>query len=159
MKTDTGELTIKVTTMYILSKALKPLPDKFHGLIDIEERYRKRYLDLIMNESSKQVFLTRTKIINAMRLFLTNLNSIEVETPILQPLYGGTIAKPFMTKHNSLDMNLYLRIAPELYLKRLIVGGFESVFEIGKVFRNEGLSTKHNPEFTMLELYIAYFDL
>ncbi|MCX7918003.1 MAG: lysine--tRNA ligase [bacterium] len=157
-KTHTGEITIRVSSYTLLAKALLPLPEKWHGLKDIETRYRQRYLDLICNESVRQTFLIRTKIIAAIREFLDTRGYLEVETPMMQPLFGGATAKPFKTFHNALSLPLYLRIAPELYLKRLVVGGFEKVYEINRNFRNEGISTKHNPEFTMLELYTAYFD-
>lgn len=157
-RTRTGELTIKVVKFEILAKSLLPLPEKFHGLKDKELRYRKRYLDLIVNENVKITFETRARIIKEIRNFLDQLGFIEVETPILHPIPGGARAKPFMTHHNVLDMDLYLRIAPELYLKRLLVAGFEKVYELNKNFRNEGISIKHNPEFTMLELYAAYED-
>ncbi|MGM5480689.1 MAG: lysine--tRNA ligase [Nanobdellota archaeon] len=156
--TKTGEITIHVKSFKILSKALRPLPEKYHGLKDTELKYRKRYLDLITNQDSKKVFEQRSKILHEVRSFLQEKGFLEVETPILQPLYGGAAAKPFITHHNELDMPLYLRISPELYLKRLIVGGFEKVFDINKNFRNEGIDTTHNPEFTMLELYQAYAD-
>jgi len=158
-KTNVGELSVKVTNYTPLVKALRPLPEKFHGLTDIEERYRRRYVDLIMNEESKNTFITRTKVISAMRRYLDNLGYLEVETPILHTTLGGAAARPFTTHHNALDMPLYLRIAPELYLKRLLVGGLEQVYEINRNFRNEGISTRHNPEFTMMELYQAYGDM
>lgn len=157
-KTKTGELSIRATELRLLTKALRPLPEKFHGLTDQETRYRQRYLDLIVNEKSRQTFLARTKTINAIRHFLNKREFLEVETPMMQPMAGGAAARPFVTKHNALDMQLFLRIAPELYLKRLVVGGFEKVFEINRSFRNEGISTRHNPEFTMLEFYWAYAD-
>ncbi len=157
-KTKTGELTIRASKFRILNKTLSALPEKWHGLKDIEIRYRRRYVDLIVNESVKQTFITRAKIIESIREFLRSREFIEVETPMMQPLAGGASAKPFKTHHNALDMPLYLRIAPELYLKRLVVGGMERVFEINRNFRNEGVSTKHNPEFTMLEFYHAYAD-
>jgi len=157
-KTRTGELSIRVDTLRLLVKSLRPLPDKWHGLADTETRYRQRYVDLIVNESSRNVFRTRTRIVRFLRDFLDALDFIEVETPMMQPLAGGAAAKPFVTHHNALDIDMYLRIAPELYLKRLVVGGFERVYEINRNFRNEGLSTRHNPEFTMLELYLAYAD-
>jgi len=157
-KTDKGELSVKVESLRLLTKALRPLPEKFQGLSDQETRYRQRYLDLIMNEASRLTFRTRTRIINYIRLFLTERDFFEVETPMMQAIPGGAAARPFSTYHNALDMDLYLRIAPELYLKRLVVGGFERVFEINRNFRNEGLSTRHNPEFTMLEFYQAYAD-
>ena len=156
MKTKMGELSIRVTELTHLSKALRPLPEKFHGLKDIEERYRRRYVDLIMNQNSRDTFILRSKIITIIRELLDNRGYVEVETPILHPILGGAAARPFETHHNTLDMPFYLRIAPELYLKRLIVGGFDGVYEIGRTFRNEGMSIKHNPEFTMLELYQAY---
>ncbi len=158
-KTQVGELSIKATKYTHLSKALRPLPEKFHGLQDIEERYRRRYLDLITNKKSFDTFIMRAKIIKGIRNYLDGLNFLEVETPILHQILGGAAARPFKTHHNTLDMPLYLRIAPELHLKRLIVGGLEAVYEIGKNFRNEGMSPKHNPEFTMLELYLAYSDM
>lgn len=158
-KTKVGELSIKAKEYYHLSKALRPLPDKYHGLTDIEERYRRRYVDLIMNEESKSTFIKRSQIIQSMRDFLTSKGYLEVETPILQTILGGAAARPFTTHHNTLDIDMYLRIAPELYLKRLIVGGLEGVFEIGRLFRNEGISIKHNPEFTTMELYVAYSDM
>jgi len=158
-KTNVGELSIQVTEYTPLTKALRPLPEKFHGLTDIEERYRRRYVDLIMSEESRQTFVTRTKIISAMRRYLDNLGYLEVETPILHTTLGGAAARPFTTHHNALDIPLYLRIAPELYLKRLLVGGLEQVYEINRNFRNEGISTRHNPEFTMMELYQAYGDM
>jgi len=158
MKTRIQTLTLKVTAIKLLAKALKPLPEKYHGLVDVETRYRKRYLDLIMNQASKNVFIKRTQIINEMRNYLNKHNFLEVQTPILQPIHGGAIAKPFVTFHNSLNQKLYLRIATELYLKRLIIGGFNKVYEIGPIFRNEGISPKHNPEFYSLEAYWAYTD-
>ncbi|MCX7698584.1 MAG: lysine--tRNA ligase [Candidatus Goldbacteria bacterium] len=157
-RTRTGEMTLKVIKFDILTKSLLPMPEKFHGLKDKELRYRKRYLDLIVNEDVKKTFETRTKIIKEIRNFLDELGFIEVETPMLHPIPGGAKARPFITHHNVLDMDLYLRIAPELYLKRLLVAGFEKVYEINRNFRNEGISIKHNPEFTMLELYAAYED-
>ena len=157
-KTNTGELSIKVTEAVLLTKSLKPLPEKHQGLVDVEQRYRKRYLDLLVNEESREVFLARSKIISETRSYFDSSGFIEVETPMMHPIPGGAAAKPFVTHHNSLGMDLYLRIAPELYLKRLVVGGFEKVYEINRNFRNEGLSTKHNPEFTMLEFYTAYED-
>jgi len=156
MKTKMGELSIRVETFTHLSKALRPLPEKFHGLKDIEERYRRRYVDLITNNNSRETFILRSQIISMMRTLLNDRGYLEVETPILHPILGGASARPFVTHHNTLDMPFYLRIAPELYLKRLIVGGFDGVYEIGRTFRNEGMSIKHNPEFTMLELYQAY---
>lgn len=155
-KTKVGELSIRAENIRLLTKALRPLPEKFHGVVDQEVKYRQRYLDLIMNEQTRQTFLIRSKIINFIRQFLTDKNFLEVETPMMQAIPGGAAARPFKTHHNALDIDLYLRIAPELYLKRLVVGGFEKVFEINRNFRNEGLSTRHNPEFTMLEFYQAY---
>jgi lysyl-tRNA synthetase class 2 len=157
-KTRTGEVTVLVEDYAFLSKCLSPLPEKWHGLKDVEIRYRQRYLDLIANEEVKNIFITRNKIITLIRNYLNEREFLEVETPILQSIPGGAAAKPFITYHNALDMNLYLRIAPELYLKRLVVGGFEKVYEINKSFRNEGISTLHNPEFTMLEVYQSYVD-
>ncbi len=157
-RTDTGELSLHCEHIELLTKSLNPLPDKFHGLKDIEQRYRQRYVDLLSNEESRNVFITRTKIIKAIRQFFDNNDFMEVETPMLHPIPGGATAKPFSTHHNTLDMELYLRIAPELYLKRLIVGGFERVYEVNRNFRNEGLSTRHNPEFSMIEFYQAYAD-
>jgi lysyl-tRNA synthetase, class II len=156
--TKTGEKTIRAKDFVILAKSLRPLPEKWHGLVDKELRYRQRYLDLVCNPPVKEVFLKRTKIIGAIRKFLDDQGFIEVETPILQPIYGGASARPFKTHHNALDISLYLRIADELYLKRLIIGGFEKVYEFCKDFRNEGMDRNHNPEFSMLELYIAYAD-
>jgi lysyl-tRNA synthetase class 2 len=157
-RTKTGELTVMATEVRLLSKALRPLPDKYHGLADQETRYRQRYVDLIINESSRKVFRTRSAVVAYIRAFLDAQDYLEVETPMMQTTPGGAIARPFTTHHNALDMELYLRIAPELNLKRLIVGGFERVYEINRNFRNEGVSTQHNPEFTMLELYRAYAD-
>ncbi|HWJ06092.1 MAG TPA: lysine--tRNA ligase [Steroidobacteraceae bacterium] len=157
-KTRTGELSVKVEQLRLLVKSLRPLPDKWHGLADVEQRYRQRYVDLITSEESREVFRTRTRIVAFLRNFLDALDFMEVETPMLQVIPGGAVAKPFVTHHNALDVDMYLRIAPELYLKRLVVGGFERVYEINRNFRNEGLSTRHNPEFTMLELYQAYAD-
>ncbi|HSD70917.1 MAG TPA: lysine--tRNA ligase [Woeseiaceae bacterium] len=157
-KTQTGELTVMVQELRMLVKSLRPLPEKFHGLADQETRYRQRYVDLIMNAESREVFRTRSRIISYLRAFMDSQDYLEVETPMMQPLPGGALARPFKTHHNALDMTLYLRIAPELYLKRLVVGGFERVYEINRNFRNEGVSTQHNPEFTMLELYRAYAD-
>ncbi|MED0716291.1 MAG: lysine--tRNA ligase [Bacillaceae bacterium] len=157
-KTKVGELSVKATEFVLLTKALRPLPDKYHGLKDIEQRYRQRYLDLIMNPDSKNTFITRSKIIQSMRRYLDSHGYLEVETPMMHSIAGGAAARPFITHHNALDMPLYMRIAIELHLKRLIVGGLEKVYEIGRVFRNEGVSTRHNPEFTMLELYEAYAD-
>ena len=155
-KTNKGELSVKVETIRLLTKALRPLPEKFKGLTDQETRYRQRYLDLIMNDESRTTFQVRSKIITHIRQFLTDRDFLEVETPMMQVIPGGATARPFTTYHHALDMDLYLRIAPELYLKRLVVGGFERVFEINRNFRNEGLSTRHNPEFTMIEFYEAY---
>lgn len=156
--TKTGELTLRGVNFELVSKNVRPLPEKFHGLTDVETRYRQRYLDLIMNREVKDTFITRTKIINTIRAFLSEKGFLEVETPMMHPIVGGASARPFVTHHNTLDMELYLRIAPELYLKRLVVGGFDKVFEINRNFRNEGISTRHNPEFTMMELYQAYAD-
>ncbi len=155
-RTKTGELSVRAEQARLISKSLLPLPEKFHGLSDTETRYRQRYLDLIMNPESAQVFRTRTRIVQHVRDFMNSLGFLEVETPMMQPIPGGAAARPFITHHNTLDMQLYLRIAPELYLKRLVVGGFERVFEINRNFRNEGVSTRHNPEFTMMEFYQAY---
>lgn len=157
-RTKTGEITVRAQNFEILAKGLKPMPEKHHGLKDIETRYRKRYLDLLYNEESKQTFIHRAKIIKELRSFLDSQGFIEVDTPILQPIYGGAAAKPFVTHHNALDMQLYLRISDELYLKRLIVGGLEKVYEVCRNFRNEGIDTTHNPEFTMVEWYQAYAD-
>ncbi len=157
-RTKTGELTVRIKKLEVLSKALRPLPEKWHGLQNKELRYRRRYLDLIVNDDVREVFIKRSKIIETMRQFLLSHNFIEVETPILQPLYGGASARPFVTHHNALDIDLYLRIADELYLKRLVVGGLERVFEFSKDFRNEGMDKFHNPEFTMMECYAAYWD-
>ena len=159
MKTRTGELTVKCLEYTHLVKALKPLPEKFHGLTDIEERYRRRYVDLIMNEDSRRVAFTRPKIIKAIREYMDSIGFTEVETPILQPVLTGASARPFVTHHNALDMPFYLRIALELPLKRLLVGGMEAVYEIGRTFRNEGVDPRHNPEFTLMEAYLAYSDL
>ena len=157
-RTRTGELTVRVESLRLLVKSLRPLPDKWHGLADTEARYRQRYVDLIMNESSRAVFRKRTQLVRYLRDMLDAQGFMEVETPMMQPIPGGAAARPFVTHHNALDIDMYLRIAPELYLKRLVVGGFERVYEINRNFRNEGLSTRHNPEFTMLELYQAYAD-
>ncbi|MBE9540357.1 MAG: lysine--tRNA ligase, partial [Proteobacteria bacterium] len=157
-KSGKGDLYINIEQAQLLTKALRPLPDKFHGLSDQEIRYRQRYVDLIVNAESREVFRTRSKIIDFIRQYMKGLDFMEVETPMMQVIPGGAVAKPFVTHHNALDMDMYLRIAPELYLKRLVVGGFERVFEVNRSFRNEGLSTRHNPEFTMLEFYWAYAD-
>jgi lysyl-tRNA synthetase class 2 len=157
-RTKRGELSVKIDEFRIISKAIRPLPEKWHGLKDTEIRYRQRYLDLLSNEESREIFVIRSKIVSTMRRFLEDRGFLDVETPILQPLYGGAFAKPFTTFHNVLEETLYLRISDELYLKRLIIGGFERVYEIGKNFRNEGISAKHNPEFTMMECYQAYAD-
>jgi len=157
-KTKTGELSVKVDAVRLLTKALRPLPDKFHGLVDQEARYRQRYLDLIMNDVARRTFRARVDIVNYLRRFLNQRGFLEVETPMMQAIPGGATARPFATHHHALDMQLFLRVAPELYLKRLVVGGFERVYEINRNFRNEGLSTRHNPEFTMLEFYQAYAD-
>lgn len=157
-KTKAGELTIKAEEVRLLTKSLRPLPEKFHGLSDLETRYRQRYVDLIINEETRSRFRLRTRMVTYMRDFLNAMDFLEVETPMMQVLPGGALARPFVTHHNALNMELYLRVAPELFLKRLVVGGLERVYEINRNFRNEGLSTKHNPEFTMLELYLAYAD-
>ena len=157
-RTKTNELTIWASRLHFLSKCLLPLPEKWHGLTDVETRYRQRYLDLVVNPESRAVFETRSRVVSAIRAFMTARGYLEVETPMMQPLAGGALARPFVTHHNALDMQLYLRIAPELYLKRLTVGGIERVFEINRNFRNEGISTQHNPEFTMLEFYQTYSD-
>lgn len=157
-KTRTGELSLRVTELRLLAKALRPLPEKFHGLADQESKYRQRHIDLIMNEDARRVFHLRGRIIQEIRAFMVERGFLEVETPMMHPIPGGAAARPFVTHHNALDMQLYLRIAPELYLKRLVVGGFERVFEINRNFRNEGISTRHNPEFTMMEFYEAYRD-
>jgi lysyl-tRNA synthetase class 2 len=157
-RTKTGELSVRVERLRLLVKSLRPLPDKWHGLADTEARYRQRYVDLIMNEDSRAVFLKRTRLVRFLRDMLDALGFLEVETPMMQPIPGGAAARPFVTQHNALGIDMYLRIAPELYLKRLVVGGLERVYEINRNFRNEGLSTRHNPEFTMLELYQAYAD-
>ena len=155
-KTKTGELTVKASEVRLLSKNLRPLPDKFHGLTDIEAKYRQRYVDLIMNEDSRFTFVARSRMVQSIRNYMGAHGFLEVETPMMHPIPGGAAAKPFTTHHNALDMELFLRIAPELYLKRLVVGGFEKVFEVNRNFRNEGLSPRHNPEFTMMEFYEAY---
>jgi lysyl-tRNA synthetase class 2 len=157
-KTKTGELSVKCDAVRLLAKALRPLPEKFHGLTDTEQKYRQRYVDLITNPASRDVFIRRSQIVQAIREFFVARGFLEVETPMMHPIPGGAAARPFVTHHNALDMELYLRIAPELYLKRLVVGGLEKVFEINRNFRNEGMSTRHNPEFTMLEFYEAYRD-
>ena len=157
-RTRTGELSVHAEHLYFLAKALLPLPEKWHGLTDVEIRYRQRYLDLMVNEEARQVFERRARLIKALREFLESHGYVEVETPMMQPMAGGAMARPFVTHHNTLDMDLYLRIAPELYLKRLIVGGLDRVYEVNRNFRNEGISTQHNPEFTMLEFYQAYAD-
>lgn len=158
-KTKVGALALRIKTLQIVTKSLRPLPEKFHGLTDIETRYRQRYIDLIVNDVAKDRFLKRSKIITEIRSYLNNQEYLEVETPILQTTAGGAVAKPFITRHNTLDIDMYLRIAPELYLKRLIVGGMPRVYEIGRLFRNEGMSIKHNPEFTTIELYEAFGDM
>jgi lysyl-tRNA synthetase, class II len=157
-KTKTGELSVKVTELRLLTKSLRPLPEKFHGLTDQEVKYRQRYVDLIVNEETRATFIARSKVVAAIRNFMIGKDFLEVETPMLHPIPGGASAKPFMTHHNALDMQMFMRIAPELYLKRLVVGGFERVFEMNRNFRNEGLSVRHNPEFTMMEFYAAYTD-
>ena len=157
-KTKTGELSVRVSGLRLLTKSLRPLPDKFHGLADQEQKYRHRYVDLIMNEDTRRAFQVRSRLIQEIRAFMVGRGYLEVETPMMQPIPGGANAKPFVTHHNALDMQMFLRIAPELYLKRLVVGGFERVFEINRNFRNEGISTRHNPEFTMIEFYEAYRD-
>ncbi|TWI44081.1 lysyl-tRNA synthetase, class II [Pseudoduganella flava] len=157
-KTKTDELTVKVTELRLITKSLRPLPDKFHGLADQETKYRQRYVDLIMNEETRRTFKARTAAISSIRRFMQQHEFMEVETPMLHPIPGGAAAKPFITHHNALDMQMYLRIAPELYLKRLVVGGFDRVFEINRSFRNEGVSIRHNPEYTMMEFYAAYTD-
>ncbi len=157
-RTRTGEITIEVRALQILAKTLRPLPEKWHGLTDVEARYRQRYLDLLVNEKARQTFVTRTRIVTGVRCFLDARGFLEVETPVLQPVYGGAAARPFVTHHNELDMDLYLRISDELYLKRLVIGGLDRVYEIGHDFRNEGVSTRHNPEFSQIEVYQAYAD-
>ncbi len=157
-KTKTGELSVKVSCLRLLTKSLRPLPEKFHGLQDQEVKYRQRYVDLIVSEDTRATFIARSKVVSAIRAFMLDNSFLEVETPMLHPIPGGASARPFVTHHNALDMQMYMRIAPELYLKRLIVGGFERVFEINRNFRNEGLSVRHNPEFTMMEFYAAYTD-
>ncbi|ASV32802.1 lysine--tRNA ligase [Candidatus Hamiltonella defensa] len=157
-KTKTGELSVHCTELRLLTKALRPLPDKFHGLLDQEARYRQRYLDLIVNEKSRKNFILRSKTISMLRQFMMGKGFMEVETPMMQSIPGGAAARPFLTHHNALNIDMYLRIAPELYLKRLVVGGFDRIFEINRNFRNEGISLRHNPEFTMMELYMAYAD-
>lgn len=159
MRTRRGEISVEVEEFLLLAKCLRPLPEKWHGLKDVDLRYRQRYLDLIVNPEVRQVFLRRSAIVAQLRRYLVERGFVEVETPMMQPLPGGAAARPFVTHHNALDLDLYLRIAPELYLKRLVVGGLEKVFEVGKVFRNEGISTRHNPEFTMVEVYQAYADV
>jgi len=157
-RTDKGELSVRVEQIRLLTKSLRPLPDKYRGLTDTEVRYRQRYVDLIVNEESRDTFIIRSKVVNAIRKFMNEHHFMEVETPMMQVIPGGAVARPFITHHNSLDQDMYLRIAPELFLKRLVVGGFERVYELNRNFRNEGLSTRHNPEFTMLEFYQAYAD-
>lgn len=158
MRTKTGELTVAVTTLRLLTKSLRPLPDKFHGMSDQEQKYRQRYVDLITDEDSRIRFIARSKAVSSIRNFMVEHGFLEVETPMLHPIPGGANAKPFVTHHNALDQQMFLRIAPELYLKRLVVGGFERVFEINRNFRNEGISVRHNPEFTMMEFYAAYWN-
>ncbi|MFV2091128.1 MAG: amino acid--tRNA ligase-related protein, partial [Pseudomonadales bacterium] len=158
MRTNKGELTVHASSIELLNKTLRPLPEKYHGLVDQETKYRQRYLDLIMSAESRRVFEIRSVLTSAIREFFSSRDFMEVETPMMHVLPGGAIARPFSTHHNSLDLDLFLRVAPELFLKRLVVGGFERVFEINRNFRNEGLSTRHNPEFTMLEFYWAYHD-
>jgi lysyl-tRNA synthetase class 2 len=158
-KTKTGEISIRVERLRLLSKSLRPMPEKWHGLKDVELRYRQRYLDLIANDGSKDIFIKRSKIIRAIRSYLDERGYLEVETPMMHPIPGGAAGKPFKTHHEALNLDLFLRVAPELYLKRLLVGGFDKVYEINKSFRNEGISTRHNPEFTMLEVYTAYDDV
>ncbi|MEG0046237.1 MAG: amino acid--tRNA ligase-related protein, partial [Comamonas sp.] len=158
MKTKTGELSIKATKIRMLTKSLRPMPDKFHGMADQEQKYRQRYVDLMMDEDARKRFVARSKAVSGLRDFMVQNGFLEVETPMLHPIPGGANAKPFVTHHNALDQEMYLRIAPELYLKRLVVGGFERVFEINRNFRNEGISVRHNPEFTMMEFYAAYWN-
>ncbi|RYF62801.1 MAG: lysine--tRNA ligase, partial [Comamonadaceae bacterium] len=158
MKTKTGELSIKVTSLRLLTKSLRPLPDKFHGMADQEQKYRQRYVDLITDETARARFVARSKAVSGIREFMVAHDFLEVETPMLHPIPGGANAKPFVTHHNALDQQMFLRIAPELYLKRLIVGGFERVFEINRSYRNEGISVRHNPEFTMMEFYAAWWN-
>jgi lysyl-tRNA synthetase class 2 len=158
MKTNHGELSIRVEHYLLLAKALRPLPDKHAGIVDVEEKYRRRYVDLIMNQETKKVFQARTKIIRTIQNFLDDKGYMEVETPILHSIKGGAAAEPFISHYNALDRDFYLRIATELHLKRLIVGGYDGVYEIGRIFRNEGMDTRHNPEFTSIELYVAYED-
>ena len=158
IKTRRGELSVKISEWVRLAEARRPFPDKWHGISDTDMRYRQRYVDLWVTEETRQTFLVRSQIISLIRRWLEKTGFVEVETPVFHPIPGGALARPFTTHHNALDIDLYLRIAPELYLKRLVVGGFEKVYEIARVFRNEGLSTRHNPEFTMLELYQAYAD-
>ena len=153
-----GDLYVHIEALTLLTKALRPMPNKFHGLADVEARYRNRHLDLMTNETTRDTFVIRSQVISGIRKFMLNERFMEVETPMMHPIPGGAVARPFVTHHNALDMPLYLRIAPELYLKRLVVGGFEKVFEINRSFRNEGVSTRHNPEFTMIEFYQAYAD-
>ena len=157
-KTHRGEVSVKVTKFELQAKSLRPLPEKFHGLKDVEMRYRQRYLDLITNPEVRNTFISRSKIVKSIRNYLDNLDFLEVETPVMHPIAGGAAARPFVTYHNALDMDLFLRIAPELYLKRLIVGGFEKIYELGRVFRNEGIDVRHNPEFTSVEIYQAFAD-
>ncbi|MBA3696622.1 MAG: lysine--tRNA ligase, partial [Methylotenera sp.] len=157
-KTKTGELSLHVSEIKLLTKSLRPLPEKYHGLSDQEIKYRQRYVDLITSEETRATFIARSKVVSAIRNFMIQNEFLEVETPMLHPIPGGASAKPFITHHNALDMQMFMRIAPELYLKRLVVGGFERVFEINRNFRNEGLSVRHNPEFTMMEFYAAYTD-
>ena len=157
-KTRTGELSVRASTLRLLTKSLRPLPDKFHGMTDQEQKYRQRYVDLITDEGARARFAARSKAISSIRQFMVEHHFMEVETPMLHPIPGGANAKPFVTHHNALDQQMFLRIAPELYLKRLIVGGFERVFEINRSFRNEGISVRHNPEFTMMEFYAAYWN-